>query len=287
MKKLGIIGAENSHTAAIARELNVDKLIKGFRVTHVWGETRKFAQAAAEAGQIPCIVKDPSDMLGEVDCVMVDHRNGKHHVKAVMPFLNAGIPIFVDKPFTTSLAEARRFLQARREKGVPVTTMSAIPHQACVKELKKRLKTLGQVKVVHLNGPGDPKSKYGGIFFYGIHQVDLMVELFGTAPTHAAATADTSGFTAVISYPKGPTVTIGMPGVGRFSVTAVGTEGGFHEPIVTDANVYLATSKMFTRMFRTGKEPCSDARMLAPIAVLEAMQKSLDKGRRVRIAQVG
>lgn len=53
MLRLGIIGAENSHAAAIAKLLNVEQGVPGITVTHLWGETRAFAKAAAEAGQIP------------------------------------------------------------------------------------------------------------------------------------------------------------------------------------------------------------------------------------------
>ena len=49
---IGIVGAENSHTAAIAKVLNVEKRVQGFRVTHVWGETRAFARKAAAAGEM-------------------------------------------------------------------------------------------------------------------------------------------------------------------------------------------------------------------------------------------
>ena len=66
MLNIGIVGAENSHTAAIAKVLNVEKRVRGVRVTHVWGETKAFEEAAAEAGQIPHIVKRPEDLIGEV-----------------------------------------------------------------------------------------------------------------------------------------------------------------------------------------------------------------------------
>lgn len=276
--KLGIIGAENSHTAAIAKELNVEKAIPGFQVTHVWGETDEFAKAAAEAGQIPTIVAQPQDMLGQVDCVMVDHRNGKYHLEAVTPFVEAGFPVFVDKPMSTSLEEAKAFLRLRREKGVAVTTMSAIPHQASVGGIRQRLVSIGDVKAVHLNGPGDPDSEHGGVFFYGIHQVDLMVELFGVGAAEVSTARNGAAFTGLVSYPDGLTVSIGMAGAKGFSVAAVGTEGGFHEPVVTDANTYLATSKLFTGMFETGVEPFGEDRMLAPIAILEALQQSLNAG---------
>ena len=168
---IGIIGAENSHTLVVAKTLNVDRRVRGATVTHVWGETRAFAEKAAAEGKIPTIVADPKQMLGEVDGVMVDHRDGKYHIPAIRPFVKAGVPVFVDKPMTCSLAEAKRFLKLRREQKVPVTTMSSIVLQPWAKELKTKLRAIGRVRALHLHGPGEYKSKYGGIWFYGIHQV--------------------------------------------------------------------------------------------------------------------
>ena len=70
--KIGIIGAENSHTAAIAKTLNVDKAIKGVEVSMVWGEMAEYAKKAAMEGKIPTRVKYSRDMLGEVDAVVVE-----------------------------------------------------------------------------------------------------------------------------------------------------------------------------------------------------------------------
>ena len=280
MKRLGSIGAENSHTAAIAKELNIAQSYPDFRVTHVWGETPEFARKAADAGQIPNVVAQPSDLLGQVDCVMVDHRDGGRHLAAVTPFVEAGVPVFVDKPISTSLDEARRFLALRRSRGVAVTTMSSVPHQACVAGIREKMQALGALRCLHLCGPGDPDSQWGGVFFYGIHQVDLMVELLGMGAQSVAATRNGKAFTAVVSFPDNLTVTISMPGeVKGFSLTAVGAADGFHAPIVNDANMYRTTTGIFTRMFATGVEPFDDRRMLAPIAVLEAMRASLAAGR--------
>ncbi len=76
MLRVGMVGAENSHTVAIARVLNVDKKIPGVRATHVWGETRTYARDASERGEIPTIVRRAEEMIGEVDAVVVDHRHG-------------------------------------------------------------------------------------------------------------------------------------------------------------------------------------------------------------------
>ncbi len=284
--RIGIIGAENSHAAAIAKEINIAGTPAGFAVTHIWGETAEFADKTAKAGQIPKIVSDPAEMLGQIDGLMVDHRDGQYHVAAARPFVEAGIPVFVDKPISTSLAEAREFLRFRRERGVPVTTLSSIPYQSCIGGIRSQLGTIGALRTVHLNGPGDPHSKYGGIFFYGIHQIDLMISLFGIQAESVMAMVNGSTLASVVSYPDGLNVMIGMPGVKPFSITALGMDGAFHETIKMDASAYAATTELFTTMFRSRIEPFDDARMLAPIAVLEALRESVATGRKVSVPPV-
>ena len=107
MLNIGIVGAENSHTAAIAKVLNVEKRVRGVRVTHVWGETDQYAQAAATAGQIPHIVRTPEELIGQVDAAVVDHRHGKEHLPAARSLLEAKIPLFIDKPFCYRQAEGK------------------------------------------------------------------------------------------------------------------------------------------------------------------------------------
>ena len=179
MLKIGMVGAENSHTAAIAKVLNIDKNIRGVRATHVWGETPAFARAAAEKGQIPTIVRRPEEMIGEVDAIVVDHRHGKFHLPAVMPFLETKVPLFIDKPFCYRRAEGRRFLARARELGVPVCSFSTLPKQASFRKLVGEVRKLGAIQTVVSTGPCDIKSKWGGIFFYGIHQVDMLLRLDG------------------------------------------------------------------------------------------------------------
>lgn len=285
---IGIIGAENSHTTVVARILNVERRVRGAKVTHVWGEKRSFAEKAAVEGEIPTIVDDPRQMLGGVDGVMVDHRDGKYHVSAVRPFVKAGVPVFVDKPMTCSLAEAKRFLKLRREKKVPVTTMSSIALQPWTKELKKKLRAIGRVRALHLHGPGDYKSKYGGIWFYGIHQVELMTELLGVGAAKAQMIVNGDDSAAVVTYPDGLTVTMNflVKAPYGFSVAATGHKGSFESTASYDPEGAVNVVRTFTRMFRTGKEPFSDARMLAPLAVLEAMDKSIERKTAVKVAKI-
>ena len=59
MPNIGIVGAENSHTVAIARTLNIQKLVRGFRVTHVWGELLGPQKMRRNAVRFPILSKIP------------------------------------------------------------------------------------------------------------------------------------------------------------------------------------------------------------------------------------
>ena len=277
--RIGIVGAENSHAAAIGKLLNVEKAIPGFEVTHLWGEAPQFVEKTLASVKIPHVVARPEEMLGQVDAVMVDHRDGKHHLDAARSFVEAGMPVFVDKPLGTSLAACRAFLSLRRKTGAPVVTMSAIPHQACVAGLKADVAAAAPVRIAHFIGPGDAKSEYGGVFFYGVHQVDLMVELFGPSPRRVRAALNGSTMTAVVEYADDLNATITMAKAGsNFRVAVCGEKGEFLKPVVNDANIYVPTARIFTTMFATRKEPFDDRRMLAPVAILEAISEAIGTG---------
>ncbi len=51
--RIGIIGAENSHTIAYGQMFNRDRKFPGCEVVGVLGETAEFARQAAEKGKFP------------------------------------------------------------------------------------------------------------------------------------------------------------------------------------------------------------------------------------------
>lgn len=284
--RIGIVGAENSHTVAIAKVVNVEKRIRGAQVTHVWGETRAFALKAAEAGQIPQIVKHPAEMIGQVDGVVVDHRHGKLHLPAAWPLLEARIPLFIDKPFAYRLAQGRRFLARAAQLEVPVCSFSTLPKQESFRTLQKEARQLGRIDAVITSGPCDIKSKWGGIFFYGIHQVDMILRLLGYQVGHAQVVKGAGkNHEGVLSFAGGALGVMNLIGAGgaQFHVSVIGEKGRLDRAITYDPNPYLTGVREFTGMFKSGKSPETTESMLCPVAALEALEKSALTGRRVKI----
>lgn len=282
MRTIGIIGAENSHTVAIAKEINVRKKIPGFSLDYVWGETEEFARIAAKEGVIPNVVADPEEMLGKVDAIICDHRHPKFHLDSVRSFVAEGIPTFVDKPFCHVTKKGEEFLAFAREKGTPVTSFSIASQQKSFLAIEEELKTIGEINSGATYGPCDLNSEYGGVFFYGIHQVDMALHAFGYDVKRAFLLKNIEGFaTGQLLYEDGKIITLNLikDGTRPFALTAVGSEGYVQRQIVRDEHAHLSGVQMFTRMFETGVEPIPHDEILAPIRVLEALERSMETGR--------
>ena len=285
MPNIGIIGAENSHTVAIAKTINIDRLVSGFSVTHVWGETPDDAKDAQDRGLIPNIVEEPEDLIGQVDAAIVDHRHPKYHLPAVRPLLEAKIPLFVDKPFCYRLDEGKEFLARARELDVPVCSFSVLPKQASFAQLQEDVRELGRIISVVSTGPCDIDSEYGGVFFYGIHQVDMVVRLLDWDITHVQLNRGKQNHTATLYSASGAISTMNLVGEGRvdFHVSVIGEKGRADRVIGYDENTYLTGVLDFCRMFSTGETDETDGSMLTPVAVLEALEKSQASGEKVEV----
>jgi hypothetical protein len=79
-------------------------------VTHIWTEDASEARDVAKASLIPNVVEKPVDVIGQVDAVIIPTDKGHEHVERCRPFVEAGLPIFVDKPLVDNEADLKTFV---------------------------------------------------------------------------------------------------------------------------------------------------------------------------------
>ena len=274
--RIGIIGAENSHTIGYGKMFNVEKKFPGVEVKYVWGETDEFASNAAVKGSIPNIIKDPKEMLGKIDALIVDHRHAKYHLEAATPFIKEGIPTFIDKPFCYRVAEGKEFLKLARKHGAPVTSYSSIAHSNSTLDIKNQIESLGKINQIVRYGPVDMDSKYGGIFFYGVHLLQPLMEMFGEDIEKVRVTRNGQNGIATLVYKNGLFATLVFKNSSYGWETFVETEEGLIElkSRVEESDPAINYTDM-VEMFRTGKEPRSHQSILNCVSVLEALEKSV------------
>lgn len=273
--RIGIIGAENSHTIGYGKMFNTDKNFPGVEVVYVWGETEKFAKNAADKGNIPNIVKDPLEMLGKIDALIVDHRHAKYHLEAAVPIVKEGIPTFIDKPFCYRVDEGKEFLAMARKFRTPVTSYSSVAHSNATYDIKKQMESMEKINQTVRYGPVDIDSKYGGIFFYGVHLLQPLMNMLGEDIERVRVTRNGKNGSASLVFKSGLYTTLVFKKSGGWE-TFVETEAGLVElkSRVEESDPPLNYVDM-VEMFRTGKEPRSHESILSCVAVLEALEKSV------------
>lgn len=275
--RLAIIGTENSHGDHIIDHLNVRQAAGDARVVALSGGPSPRNKALAGTGGIDRIVDEPAELLGLVDAVVITDRHGGLHRAHALPFLSAGLPVFVDKPLACTVADAQAIIDAAVAHDAPLTSSSALRWVPDTDALAAALD--GPAHAVVTSGPADPGSEHGGVFFYGIHPVDVALRLapgaLSAVHTHTTDSTVTATFTA------GPTrvvVNLVRPAGGRqipFHGTVITQDAVAARELTLDEHYCVPGLEAFLTMARTGRPPVDYADLLRPVQVLASVAHAL------------
>ncbi len=130
-------------------------------VTHVWAQDREIAEHIAQSAKIAYVVDNAEDMIGEVDAILLARDDGENHYDMAMPFIKAGLPIFIDKPFTLLVKEGEAMLAAQHFDS-QIFTCSSLRYAEELKLTEADREAIGEIKYVE----GSIVKKWET---YGIH----------------------------------------------------------------------------------------------------------------------
>ncbi len=149
-----------------------DKLrITGANVTHIYCDRLQDAEHVAKCSLIPHIVEKPETMLGKVDAVIIATDIGREHVERARPFIEAGLPVFIDKPLCDNRQDLEQFRKWASEKR-PVMSSSCMRYAKEFKPYHLRTEELGELRFVSM-----PMAKKWET--YGIHALEAIYPIVG------------------------------------------------------------------------------------------------------------
>ena len=125
-----------SHVAAKWAKLMNPKgkelALTGMRITHCWDINRDGAKGFAKSYGCQA-VKNFDDMLGKVDGIISGgyFSHPWNHV-IHMPYLKAGLPNLINRPFSNSLAKANQMLAAAKKHKANILVPSAFEHNNAI-----------------------------------------------------------------------------------------------------------------------------------------------------------
>lgn len=121
--------------------------IPGARVTHVWTEDPADARRVAKASLIPNIVGKAEDVIGRVDAVLIPTDKGWEHLDRARPFVEANVPVFIDKPMTDVPEHLQQFVAWRRA-GKPIMSSSCMRYSVEFAALRQRMSEIGELRMI-------------------------------------------------------------------------------------------------------------------------------------------
>ena len=292
MMRLGIVDCDTSHVIAFSQRLHhkgapQDQWIDGARIVAAFAGTSVIKDAATLEGYVRTLreehgvelVERPADLVGKVDAVLVESNEGARHAPHAVPFLEQGIPVFVDKPFATSAADARQMLEAARRGGTFVWSASSLRFTREIQDVQRRQAELGAVVGADAYSPAPLHPRNPGLTHYGVHGVEMLYALMGPGcrTVHCIST-------------EGADVAVGRWADGRLGAVR-GLRRGPHDYGFTafceravvstriDASaIYYELLKRIVGAFQTGQAPLGPEELIEPVSFMEAALQSAEAG---------
>lgn len=284
MFRIGIIGSENSHAMAFAKifngfDPNCETKYDDIRVVAVGGHYPEASQKVFDECKLDFIAEKPEDMLGKVDAVMVTARNGQFHPEFARPFIEAGIPAFVDKPFANCGDEALALARLAKEKKVPLVGGSSTKLVYDVLMLRNAFRTQFPDGICGGNvvAPVNMENEWGGFYFYSAHLAEISMTIFGYDPKSVIAWKGDKGVTAVAKYDGYCVSNHFAEGNYSYGASIYG-KGKTVSRDIELSMCYQHECQIFVDMLRTGKMAHSYEELVWPVYYLNAIKKSYETG---------
>ncbi|MFM8270710.1 MAG: Gfo/Idh/MocA family protein [Gemmata sp.] len=223
------------------------------------------------------LVDKPADMIGKVDGMLIEAVDGTVHYERARPFLEAGVPCFIDKPYACSLDDAKRMAELAAKKKLPIFSSSSLRYAPEVVDYLGDAKK-GKVVGCMVYGPASASpvpERNAGLFHYGIHPVEVLYALMGPGCKRVTCTHDKDTDTVTGHWGDGRMATVRGIRKGASGYGFVGFGEKAVQPVAIGTKfIYRELLKKIVEMFKTGKSPLDIAETIEIVAFIEAANRS-------------
>ena len=257
--------------------------IPGARVTHVWCDDRADAEKVSRASLVPHVVDRPEDVIGQVDAAIIATDRGWEHVDRARPFIEAGLPVFIDKPLCDRAEDLEQFVRWQSE-GKPILSTSAMRYCREFRALAARRDELGDLRLITITTPKSWER-------YGIHALEAVYPLLPPGGWLSAANSGTEQASIVHArHRDGVDVVLSAVSdmYGAFGCLGLfGTKGNLQTQFRETFFAFKAQLVAFVDYLRTGRLPFPFAETVELMKIIIAGIRSREQaGRTVRLEEI-
>ncbi len=289
MKKIVILGCENSHANTFLKFIRDDKKFSDVEVVGVYSHEREASEKLNKEFGVK-VMENYDELVGQVDGVVITARHGDNHFKYAKPYIESGVPMFIDKPVTISEEEAVEFMQLCNKYGVKITGGSCLKHADVIKGLKSDVinNVGGKTISAFLRAPVSLDNPHGGFFFYSQHLIEMVLEPFGRYPKSVIATKNGGLITVIFKYEEFDVTGILVESNYNYSalrLNETGETGGMF-PIDGNSECFYIEFDEFYEILSGEEQKISYKDFIAPVFVLNAIWRALESGKEEMVKEI-
>ncbi len=293
MIKLGIVDCDTSHVIQFTIRHNhipvdqggiaEDQWVDGCQVVMAYPGTSQVvdeATIAERANQLKEwgveLVDSPEDMIGKVDGILIESNQGSQHLKHAEVFMKAGLPCYIDKPFTNSAEDALKIRDLAAQYKVPFFSSSSLRYAPEIVAAKAEM---GQIFGVDTWSPASLHEASPGLAHYGIHGVEMLFALMGSGCEAVSCAFDEE--IGEVNTAKWNDGRVGVMRGTRQGAHAYGFVVWGEKEVRTSgidtAYIYRELCKEQVKLFQTGQPPIDINETIELVCFMDAALESSKK----------
>lgn len=121
--------------------------IRNAEVGYIWTQEASLSEKVSSSSLIKNVVSHPEDMLGSIDALLLARDDAENHYKLASKFIDAGIPIYIDKPIALTLKDLNKLYSLEKFPG-QIFTCSALRFSEDLILTIEDKKSLGEIREI-------------------------------------------------------------------------------------------------------------------------------------------
>lgn len=254
--------------------------VRGAKITHVWCDDPEDAKKVARASLIPNIAEKPEDVIGKVDAVIIGTDKGWEHVWRAKPFIEAGLPVFIDKPLADNVGDLKTFIEWHKA-GARIMSSSSLRY---VKEYEPYFKStyeLGELRYINMTMNKTWER-------YGIHAMEPVYRITGPGYISVQNTGGINNNIIHLTHGRGIDVNIAsVYDMAGTPIKIAGTHGSVTVPMSDSYYCFHKQLDVFVEYLETGVRPYPFEETIELMTIIIAGIRSREEGgRKVMLEEI-
>ncbi len=280
MKKIAILGCENSHANSFLKFIRTKEEFADMEVVGVYSDDIPAAEKLCRDFGVP-VLGDYADAVGKIDGLIITARHGDNHYKYAKPYMESGIPMFIDKPITVKEEEAVLFMKQLRANGVRICGGSSLKQDIYVEKLREEARNEEKGKTIGgiVRAPYSSVNEYGGFYFYSQHLVEMVCEIFGRFPLSVTARQNGKQIHVLFHYEDYDCVGVFTDGNYLYYAARMAEKGTSGFEIPSSGDWFYKEFKEFYELLNGAPQGITYEEFISPVFIMNAIERSLASGK--------